>query len=238
MYQNGGKPRVYKTITKDQAQVAFDNYYASDPKVTRGPRKDTSRFTARGAVSARTQDFNYTKAPTHVVTDSRYLRNPHGYDFQGVDTGPKVRKTGKPASVKQLAARAKFTAMAKARSRASKQAKAEDDVRQSAGNPLEAFDRYYAGPNIPKGPVSGKPLFKSERGMKSAHTYDKNHTRNLTDNASLYASNPRKYDFAGVDDGPMVRAPATAAQLAWRTKFADLRRKVKTQTGAGGGYWW
>lgn len=205
MYQSGGAPRVYRPITATQAQEAFNKYYVN-PTLTRGPRKGQAKFTELGLKRAVTYDKNHTGK--RVVADARYLRNPHRYDFQGVDTGAMVRK---PASAKQLDWRAKFAALRR-------------KVKQTGGNPLDAFNKYYAGPVVPVGPQSGKPVFKSLRGMKAARTYDLNHTGRMAKSAQQYERNPHRYDLQGVDTGAMVRKPPTAKQLAARAAFADRAR--------------
>lgn len=242
MYQNGGAARKYKPITADQARAAFTSYYA-DAKIARGPRKGQPRFaTPLGAKRAMGYDRNHTKPAGRVVADSRYLRSPYAYDFQGVDTGSKVRKTGTAPSAKQLAARAAFTAMAKARSAAAKARKVAPV--QTAGNALDAFNRYYAGPVVPKS-------FRSLRGMKAARTYDLGHTRNVTQDLKKYERNPHKWDFQGVDTGSKVRAAPTAKQVAARAQFAAMARargaartaaakarKAPAAAQVAGGYWW
>ncbi len=90
-----------RKISKAEAQAAYDKYYTGRrPNIRRGPRKGTPRFSSpRGMRAAGTYDLNHTNQ--RVITDARYLRNPHRYDFEGVDTGSRVRK---PVSEKQRAA--------------------------------------------------------------------------------------------------------------------------------------
>lgn len=84
------KRGVSKPVTKVKAQRAFNRYYN---------KKDANGKLLRG-VRARTYDLNHTRDPAFVVGDQRFLRNPNRYDFEGVDTGDKVRA---PRSVKQIA---------------------------------------------------------------------------------------------------------------------------------------
>lgn len=92
-----------RQITKAQAQDAFDRYYNRTRTVKRGPRKGSPRFKSpRGRRAARTYDKQHRGA--NVVSDARYLHNPHAYDFQGVDTGSKARKALSPKQRAALAA--------------------------------------------------------------------------------------------------------------------------------------
>lgn len=92
-----------RQITQAQAQQAFDKFYNRTRTIKRGPRKGQPRFASpRGRAAARTYDLTHTSNnPKKRVTDARYLHNPHAYEFQGVDTGNKVRK---PMSAAQRAA--------------------------------------------------------------------------------------------------------------------------------------
>lgn len=95
-----------RKITKDQAQAAFDSHYSRTRKLRRGPNKGKKpRYASpTGRRAARTYDEGHTTAPDLVVDDTRYLNSPWRYDFQGVDTGKKVRK---PQTAAQKAALAK-----------------------------------------------------------------------------------------------------------------------------------
>ncbi len=124
-----------RPITQAQAQTAFDKYYKNmrTAKYRRGPQKGKPRFhSPRGIKAARTYDLGHTMKGSRVISDARYLHNPHRYDYTGVDTGAKVRKVSAP-SAKQLAARAAFTARAKARSRAGLQAQLPFANQQQVG---------------------------------------------------------------------------------------------------------
>lgn len=89
-----------RQITQAQAQQAFDKYYARTRTIKRGPRKGQPVFASpRGRKAAHTYDLTHTSNKPRI-TDARYLHNPHAYEFQGVDTGSKVRK---PLSALQLA---------------------------------------------------------------------------------------------------------------------------------------
>lgn len=67
-----------KEITKAQAQRAFDKYYSN-------PANFKSR---RGMKQAKTYDLRHTTKDSRISKTKAYLRNPHKYDFEGVDTGP------------------------------------------------------------------------------------------------------------------------------------------------------
>ena len=83
-----------KSITAAQAQAAFDRFYS---------RADHKGYASmRGQKSARTYDLNHTTGTP--IADSRYLRNPSRWDFQGVDTGAAVRKTLSERQLANLAA--------------------------------------------------------------------------------------------------------------------------------------
>ncbi len=99
------KPRVYRDITKAEAEKAFADYYAANSVSYKG----VSHPRFKNAKRAMTLDKNYTG---EVIHDSRYLRNPHAFDFEGVDAGGKVRKVATP-SAKQIAVRAAFAAARK-----------------------------------------------------------------------------------------------------------------------------
>merc|ERR1712151_600238 len=95
----GGVPadrRARRKISVKAAKRAFNKYYRE--------RKGTDR----GNKIARSYDIRHTNK--RVVDDSRYLQNPHRFDFQGVDTGDVVRK---PRSAAQLANDARLRGMSK-----------------------------------------------------------------------------------------------------------------------------
>ena len=75
------KRGVSKPVTQKQAQRAFNRYYN---------KKDENGKLLRG-VRSRTYDLNHTRPADYVVDDQRFLRNPNRYDYEGVDTGDKVR---------------------------------------------------------------------------------------------------------------------------------------------------
>ena len=88
-------------ITAVQAQQAFDKYYNGPmPKFSKGVNKGADRYkSAAGFAKAKSYDLKWSK---NVINDSRYLRSPNRYDFQGVDVGAGP----KPVTEKQAAARA------------------------------------------------------------------------------------------------------------------------------------
>lgn len=94
-----------RKISQAQAAEAFRKYYARNTHtIRRGPRKGQKKFASKaGLKRAMSYDKNHTN-PKMVVDDARYLRNPHAYEFKGVDTGAKKRK---PLSAAQKAALAK-----------------------------------------------------------------------------------------------------------------------------------
>lgn len=91
-----------KPITKKGATRAFNRYYTYSPG---------GRFkSARGAQMAKTYDLNRgPKTQDLLIGDRRYLRNPHKYDFDGVDNLGTMPH--KKASPKQLANLAKGRAL-------------------------------------------------------------------------------------------------------------------------------
>ncbi len=135
-----------------------------------------------------------------------------------------------------------------------------------------AFDKYYSKINkVRRGPRKGTPVFASTQGLRSARTYDIRHSRDprkiITDSRYLSPSGPRQWDYPGVDAGPVVRKPRSAAQLAAlargraatgtnrrRAAFSELgamsqnydagkpyaNEKVYKPAGfqQQGGYWW
>ena len=70
-----GISRGSKPITQRQALMAFNKAYKN-----------------KGARS-KSYDRNHSGERGPVVADSRYLRSPWRYDYQGVDAGKKVRKS-------------------------------------------------------------------------------------------------------------------------------------------------
>ena len=84
-------------ITPAIAKKRFDTYYARERLIRRGPHKGEYRYKSPSSRAwARTYDLNHTTKPYKVITDSRYL-SPVGvatWDYQGVDTGKRVRKVG------------------------------------------------------------------------------------------------------------------------------------------------
>lgn len=93
-----------KAITAAQAQKAFDRFYKGKGPLNRAGKPRYSRPAVAKAHDARTT--------RRVIKDVRYLRNPHTYDFRGVDTGKAKRK---PLSPAQRAALAKGRAALKAK---------------------------------------------------------------------------------------------------------------------------
>lgn len=104
-----------RQITQAQARDAFKRYYARTRTIKRGPRKGTPRFASpRGRKAAGTYDANHSGK--QVISDARYLHNPHAYDFQGVDSGALPRKRVTPSQAAVLAAgRARRTANVRAK---------------------------------------------------------------------------------------------------------------------------
>jgi hypothetical protein len=91
-----------RPITQAQAQKAFDSFYARTRTIKRGPRKGQPMFKSpAGRKRARTYDLTHTSKK--VISDARYLHNPHAYDFQGVDTGSKPRKVPTQKQLDNLA---------------------------------------------------------------------------------------------------------------------------------------
>lgn len=108
-----------RQISAAQAQQAFDKFYKRTRAIKRGPRKGQPRFASpRGRMAAHTYDMTH-RSNKPVISDARYLRNPHAYEFSGVDTGSKVRK---PLSDAQRAALARGRAKAAAKRAARGQA--------------------------------------------------------------------------------------------------------------------
>lgn len=97
--------KARKAVPKAVAQKAFLDYYTyGHPYGTKARKKQP--YTHRGRATAATYDrrralkmrpaVNFTTkagkvvtfpAKSRVIKDSRYLRNPHKYDYPGVDTG-------------------------------------------------------------------------------------------------------------------------------------------------------
>ena len=97
-------------ITASQAQAAFNRFYKRTQHKRRGT-KGKFFASSKGRLSAMKYDKNHTGK--RVVSDSRYLTasGPYRYDFQGVDTGSKVRAALSSNQLKVLkAARDKLAA--------------------------------------------------------------------------------------------------------------------------------
>ena len=78
-----------KVLSPRAAKAAFNRHY-SEKNVGEGKAFKSMR----GMRQARTYDENHTK---NVVSDARFRRNPAKYDFEGLDTGDKVRAPRSPA---------------------------------------------------------------------------------------------------------------------------------------------
>ena len=103
------------------AQEAFDAYYKTTRHFSKGPRKGQRVYkSSRGRKMARTYDLGHTKKGA-VISDMRYAgrHGPRLYDYQGVDTGKKVRKV----SAAQLANQERFADAARKRARTSRAGK-------------------------------------------------------------------------------------------------------------------
>ena len=70
-------PRTYPAISPKAAKRAFNRHYNKSPRYK----------SPRGRKQARSYDLGH-RAP-RVVTDSRYRRSPHRFDYPGVDVGAK-----------------------------------------------------------------------------------------------------------------------------------------------------
>jgi hypothetical protein len=91
-------PRTYPAISPKAAKRAFNRHYNKSPRYK----------SPRGRKQARSYDLGH-KAP-RVVTDSRYRRSPHRFDYPGVDVGakPNTKLSGaKLAAAQQRAASAR-----------------------------------------------------------------------------------------------------------------------------------
>jgi hypothetical protein len=99
-------------ITKAQAQGAYDKWYKRTHRVGVKGNKRPRYASPRGRRGAATYDKGHT---SNVVADSRYLRRPDRYDFEGVDTGKTVRKV---RTANQKANDAKLGARTRARNAA------------------------------------------------------------------------------------------------------------------------
>lgn len=83
-----------KPITLEQAKKAFDRFYS---------REDHKGYASlKGQQLAKAYDSNHTTGQT--IADARYLKNPSRWEFQGVDTGAKIRKALTAKQVANLAA--------------------------------------------------------------------------------------------------------------------------------------
>jgi len=91
-------PRTYPSISPKAAKRAFNRHYNKSPRYK----------SPRGRKQARSYDLGH-RAP-RVVTDSRYRRSPHRFDYPGVDVGakPNTKLSGaKLAAAQQRAASAR-----------------------------------------------------------------------------------------------------------------------------------
>merc|ERR1712216_668847 len=94
-----GQRAQYNTMSPRAAKRAFNRYYNEK-------HVGTVFKSPRGLKQSRTYDLNHTGS--RVVGDSRYRRNPKRFDYDGVDTGSKVRK---PRSAAQKAHAEKMKAL-------------------------------------------------------------------------------------------------------------------------------
>ena len=96
-----GQRQAHKTISLTQAKIALKKHY-----------KNSRRYNSpRGRRQAMTYDMNHSVSPDRIVTDSRFKRSPHKYDYRGLDDGKAVRKA---RSQKQLANDAKLRGKSRA----------------------------------------------------------------------------------------------------------------------------
>merc|ERR1712216_16971 len=73
--------RKRREVSKKAAQRAFTSYYR---KAMEDPRAHGFK-NERGVRQARTYDLSHESR--HIRKDKAYLRNPHRFDYPGVDTG-------------------------------------------------------------------------------------------------------------------------------------------------------
>jgi len=103
--------RKYKPITKAQAELAFNKWYKDQAR--------KGRFaSAKGMRSSMTYDLNHR---SKIVKDERYAKNPHKYDYPGVDVGNKKRRplTGAALKAHKKKLRSKSRSKSRSRSRSS-----------------------------------------------------------------------------------------------------------------------
>jgi len=77
----------------------------------------------------------------------------------------------------------------------------------------------------------------SPRGNKQARTYDLNHSGNVVAD-TRYRRSPHKYDYRGVDAGPLPNRKMSGAKLAAaqnRIAKARMAKALRGQSQAGGG---
>merc|ERR1711907_529867 len=92
--------RQHKPISLRAAKIALNKHYKNSRKYK----------SPRGRKQAMTYDMNHSVSADRIVTDSRFRRSPHKYDFRGLDDGKAVRKA---RSQKQLANDAKLRGMSR-----------------------------------------------------------------------------------------------------------------------------
>jgi len=243
-------PRTYKTITAAQAQAAYEKYYATNPTYTRGANKGQGKYTAAGLKRASTYDKNYSLKPTRVINDERYLKNPHAWDFQGVDS-PVPPKYQAVKSAKLAAARASFGARMKAyrgtagvgataRAPAATAATAATRARVarprvaphqiSLSQAQDAFNKYYASnPTFSRGANKGQPRFKTSRAKTYDAKYSLRPARVIND--SRYLTNPHAWDFQGVDspNPPKYQTVKSAKLAAARAGFGARMKAYRAK---------
>ena len=154
---------------------------------------------------------------------------------------------GVPATVDRTASGAKRLRFAKAQNAVERTAQVDAALaagaakRARASSPMskadaqKKFNSYYGT----RRGASGK-RFKTVRGLKSAKTYDVNHTSKNITGTMKYGTRhgPRLYDYTGVDTGPKRRKPLSAKQrenLALGRRGAAAGRAMRAAQKGG---WW
>jgi hypothetical protein len=140
---------------------------------------------------------------------------------------PRARKPAAPRARKPAAPRAASPAAPRAASPA-----AAPRVRKARAAPRKitieearaAFEKYYTENKISRGPRKGLPRYKQPVRSKSYDAKYSTRADRVIDDAR-YLTNPRRYDFAGVDTG-IVRAPS-AKQTALYAYLTEHKRIPK-----------
>lgn len=146
--------RKYKPITKAQAELAFNKWYKD--------RLKAGKFTsAKGMRQSMTYDLNHR---SQVVKDSRYAKNPHKYDYPGVDVGSKKKRpvTGAALVAHKKKLRSKSRSKSRSKPRKSTRSKSKSKARKPTKKSTRSKSKSKSKARKPTKKSKSKSMSKSK----------------------------------------------------------------------------